>query len=196
MSGNESSNRKSTWYIVLVLSVLLLALAGYAGYVVYPRFDLPSVAGAGLLILASAAGIASFFSPCLFPLLLTLLGRETRGEQAEDEAALRRALGFAAALSAGATAFLLLVGVAIAVGGGSLFAQVTFTSLAGRIIRLVVGTFLIFLGLIQLGVLPFSFHGVEHLAEPLLKAQATLRREQPTLSFAVFGFGYLFAGFG
>ena len=81
-------------------------------------------------------------------------------------------------------------------GGGSVFAQVTFTSLAGRIVRLVVGILLILLGLIQVGVVSFSFHRVADLAQPILKAQAGIRRENPFLGFAIFGFGYLIAGFG
>ncbi len=67
---------------------------------------------------------------------------------------------------------------------------------AGRIIRLVVGTLLTFLGLIQLGKIPVSFHGVEELAQPILATQAELRRRTPYLSLAIFGFGYWIAGFG
>jgi hypothetical protein len=40
---------------VLAGAVALAGLAGYVGYVVYPRFDLPSVTGAGLLLLAAGA---------------------------------------------------------------------------------------------------------------------------------------------
>jgi hypothetical protein len=74
-------------YLLLVVAVAVVATAGYVGYVLYPRFDLPAQEGAGLLALAAAAGFASFFSPCSFPLLLGLLGRQavaqtTRGERA------------------------------------------------------------------------------------------------------------------
>jgi cytochrome c-type biogenesis protein len=196
MAENTSQNNGLIWYVLLILSVLLLALAGYLGYAVYPRFDLPSVTGSGLLILAAAAGIASFFSPCSFPLLLSLLSREIGIDEQEKRVHLGRPFSFAAALSVGATLFLTLAGAAIALGGGPLFAKVTFTSLAGRIIRLVIGALLTLLGLIQLEAVPISFHGVENLAQPLLKYQARLRREHPTLAFAIFGFGYLISGFG
>ena len=63
-------------YALLATGVALLGLAGYVGYVAYPRFHLPSVAGAALLALAAGAGVAAFFSPCSFSLLLTLLARE------------------------------------------------------------------------------------------------------------------------
>lgn len=196
MAEKASQNNSLTWYILLALGVLLLALAGFAGYVIYPRFDLPSVTGSGLLVLAAAAGIGSFFSPCSFPLLLTLLARQTRQNEQANRSNFGNALRFAMALSAGATVFLLITGTAIALGGGALFAQVTFTSTAGIVVRLVIGSLLILLGLIQLEVIPFSFHGVEDFAQPILKYQANLRREYPTLAFAVFGFGYLIAGFG
>jgi hypothetical protein len=64
-------------YAALVGATGAAAVAGYVGYVLYPRFDLPAATGASLLALAAAAGIASFFSPCSFPLAVTLLARDT-----------------------------------------------------------------------------------------------------------------------
>lgn len=181
-------------YAIFVLGVIVAALAGYIGYVLYPRFDLPSVQGAGLLVLAAAAGFASFFSPCSFPLLLGLLGRQAVAQTRGGEAA--RPVVFGGALAAGAGTFLLLTGIVIALGGRALFAGVTFTSPAGITIRGLVGGLLVLLGLIQVGMLPFSLHAVSTLARPLARWQAHLRRERPAAGFAVFGFGYVLAGFG
>jgi cytochrome c biogenesis protein CcdA/copper chaperone CopZ len=181
-------------YALLVVAVVVVALAGYIGYVLYPRFDLPAVQGAGLLALAAAAGFASFFSPCSFPLLLGLLGRQAVAQTKRGEAA--RPAVFGGALAAGAGIFLLLAGVVIAFGGQALFAGVTFTSPAGITIRSVVGGLLVLLGLIQTGVLPFSLHAVSDLALPLARWQARLRRERPVAGFGVFGFAYVLAGFG
>lgn len=197
-------------YGLLVLGIAVLAVAGYAGYELYPRFDLPAVEGAGLFLLAAGAGIASFFSPCAFPLLVTLLGRETGAREAGPPSGgnrtgppagpggdrLGRSLRFATALSLGAAAFLALAGLGIALGGSALFRDVTFTSVAGRILRAAVGGLLILLGLVQLGTLPSPLHAVESLARPLLGRQAELRRRRPTAGLALFGFGYLLAGFG
>lgn len=196
MPNEVSKNNQTIWYILFALGVVALAVAGYSGFVLYPKFDLPAVSGVGLLVLATAASIASFFSPCSFPLLVGLLARETGAEQDETGSVMRRAFRFATALSLGASLFLLLIGAGIAVGGGSLFEAVTFTSIPGRTIRLVVGSLLIFLGLIQAGVIPISFGGAEGIARPILQAQARLRRSSPSLGFALFGFGYLISGFG
>lgn len=190
----EANEGHDSRYAVLTVIVGLLALAGYIGYVLYPRFDLPAVSGAGLLVLAAAAGVGSFFSPCSFPLLVTLLSREVQPEERGQK--LPRAMRFGAALALGASVFLLLLGAAIALLGGALFEQVTFTSTAGRLIRGLIGLLLVTLGLVQLGVLSLPFHHVARIVRPMQQRQAELRRERPTLGFALFGFGYILAGFG
>jgi cytochrome c biogenesis protein CcdA len=173
---------------------VLAGLAGYVGYVLYPRFDLPSVTGAGLLLLAAGAGVAAFFSPCSFPLLLTLLARQVHGGPSANR--LRAALVFAGAFSAGAVAFVLSLGALIGLGGRGIASSVTFTSPTGIAIRILVGLLLVVLGLIQAEVLPVPFHAVEGLTRPILRRQASLRREHPVAGFATFGFAYLIVGFG
>lgn len=195
MTDTQDRDQTSLWYIAFAVGVAILALAGYGGYVLYPRFNLPAATGVSLLVLAAGAGIASFFSPCAFPLLVTLLAREAGSEQ-EQTRALARPLRFGLALAGGASLFLLLVGAGLAAGAAPLFEAVTFTSIAGRLIRLTVGIILIVLGLVQLGVIAAPFGVVEQSVRPLLTAQARLRRERPTLGFALFGFGYILAGFG
>jgi cytochrome c biogenesis protein CcdA len=198
-AGNRPREQTSPiWYWLLGLGVLLLGLAGYLGYVLYPRFGLPAIDGAALLILATGAGVASFFSPCSFPLLVTFLARQTR---IENRALLadRSKTGiviFASALSIGAAVFLLLVGIVIALGGESLFASITFTSPAGRLIRMIVGSLLILLGLMQTGKLPLSLYSVVSFSRPLLRLPSHLQQRSPLLATALFGFTYLLAGFG
>lgn len=178
-------------YSLLVAVTVAVAVAGYVGYVAYPRLDLPSVTGASLLLLAAAAGIASFFSPCSFPLAVTLLVR-----QATPMEGRRRLTRSSLWIGAGALLFLVITGALIAAGAGAFFKEVTFTSGAGIAIRAIVGSVLILLGLMQLNVLPVSFLAVEDAARPLLARQAQLRRRRPALAFGLFGFGYLLAGFG
>ncbi len=179
-------------YGLLAMPVVLLSIAGYTGYALYPRFDLPTASGLGLLVLAAAAGIASFFSPCSFPLLVTLLSRTEDGQQPSTW----RVLRFASALALGAILFLALVGLIISLGGDALFGGVTFTSTAGRVIRTVVGALLLLLGMAQLGYIRLPFYRVADIATPLMQGQAKLRRQHPTLGFGVYGFAYLLAGFG
>lgn len=192
--GAGEDERGFRRYAVLVVAIVLIAIAGYIGYVLYPRFDLPAVQGAGLLGLAAAAGIASFFSPCSFPLLVGLLGRQAVAQSRSGETA--KPAMFGGALALGAAVFMLLAGVVIALGGEALFAGVTFTSTAGITIRTIVGLLLILLGLIQTGILPLSLHAVSSAAQPISRAQARLRREHPVAGFGIFGFGYVLAGFG
>ena len=192
--NTTNSRQGRTRYLILVVAVVLVAVAGYVGYAVYPRFDLPAAEGLGLLGLAAAAGVASFFSPCSFPLLVTLLARQAV-DDAEAGRSARPAV-FGSSLALGAAVFMLLAGLVVAVGGEALFAGVTFTSTAGITIRVVVGALLVSLGLIQLGVIPVSMHAVSRVAQPLLRTQARMRRERPVAGFAVFGFGYVLAGFG
>lgn len=207
MSDGAQSQEVSTpaaLYWFMAFAVAFFSITAYTGYVVYSRFDLPAVTGAGLLLLAAGAGIASFFSPCAFPLLVTLLSREVGAkgaERGESDSSIStvRALRFASALSLGAAAFLVLTGIVLAVGGGTLFAQVTFTSTAGVATRIVVGVLLVVLGLVQAGVIGGgnAFRAIGGLARrPLARAQVELRQKNPTLRFVVYGFGYLLAGFG
>jgi cytochrome c biogenesis protein CcdA len=195
-------------YFLLAAGVVILALAGYSGYVLYPRFDLPAVTGVGLLLLAAAAGLAAFFSPCSFPLLVTLLARQTGGQTVKAEGRGRReegrrekagwpvALRFALAFSLGVTLFLILAGGLIALGGGRLFAGVTFTSTVGRIIRAVVGAGLFVLGLAQVGVIRLPFDRIAVAASPLWPKRSQLQQRPSLWGYTLYGFGYLLAGFG
>jgi cytochrome c biogenesis protein CcdA len=183
-------------YALLTVATAAVALLGYLGYLFYPRFDLPAGTGATLLVLAAGAGIASFFSPCSFPLLLSMLTRPLAAEAEGQGRPFRKAALFAAGLSVGASAFVVLVGLAIAAGASTYFDDVTFTSTAGITIRIVVGVLLITLGLIQLGVLPISFRRFEPAMHGYLRRQAQVRRRRPLVGFTLFGFGYLLAGFG
>ncbi len=188
-------------YGALALGVALLGLVGYLGFVVYPSLDLSAGVGVGLIALATAAGIASFFSPCSFPLLVGMLGRPVAERAGTDGArrSTRRSLAFAAALSFGVVVFLGLLGAVIALGGDAVVEGVDFTSTAGRVLRVSVGTFLILVGLIQIGHLRVPLRRFQPSLERFLRRQRRESRGQgpPRLGrFALFGFGYLAAGFG
>jgi cytochrome c biogenesis protein CcdA len=192
---SRTPTRQQVSYSLFALIVVLVSLAGYLGYVLYPRFDLPAVTGIGLFVLATGAGVACFFSPCSFPLLVAMLGRAT-GREVKPGTAGRNAARFAAGLTAGALLFLLLVGAIVGLAGTAVFAGVVFTSTEGIILRSVVGVLLIGLGLIQLNVLPIPLPPVQNLVEPLLDRSIDAPDSGSALRYVPFGFGYLVAGFG
>ncbi len=183
-----------TRYALLVLALVVAGVAGYGGYVLFPRFAQPSVVGAGLVALAAGAGVASFFSPCSFPLLLTLLSRGIAAERGGGR--VRAAVVFGGTFAAGAAVFTVLLGLLIGLGGRGLAGSITFTSAPGIGLRIAVGTLLVFLGLVQANVIPISLHAVERALRPLGEAHARLRRDRPLAGWALFGFGYLLIGFG
>ncbi len=61
--------------------------------------------------------------------------------------------------------------------------------------RTIVGLVLIFLGAVQLELLPFTLD-ISSIVRPLMKSQAQVRHQRPLLSFSILGFGYPLAGFG
>ncbi len=191
----------SVRYALLAVAIIGLALVGYIGFVVYPSLDLSAGVGVGLLVLAAAAGVASFFSPCSFPLLVGMLGRPfaDRADGEDQRQPTRDSLTFATALSLGVIAFLALLGTVIAFGGDALIKDVTFTSTAGRILRISVGVFMVFVALIQLNRLNISLRRFEPVMKSFLRRQrqaGRVRKQRPFLRFTMFGFGYLAAGVG
>ena len=198
MNGEDQRERDRTYaqarYALLALFLLLTGLGGYAGYMLYPRFDLPRAAGLGLLMLAVGAGVAAFFSPCSFALLLSLLSRRA-DPGAPQGTRLRRALVFAASMSVGAATFVIGVGLLVALGGQGIAGSVTFTSAAGIALRVVVGTVMAVFGLNLLGVYSIPWGGpVARLGRSL--GRRSFIERHPAPGFAAFGFGYLLAGFG
>lgn len=183
-------------YLYLIVGVFLITFAGYGTYALYPRFALEHQS-LSLPLLAVAAGLASFFSPCSFSLLAALLARESGiKEQGVSLSGVQRAGLFAGALALGACLFFVLAGGGLALGASALFASIMFTSTAGRLIRLITGVVLIALGLMQLEKLPNLLAFVTGAAAPLMRYQAQYRRQRPALSFFVLGFAYPAAGFG
>ena len=195
----EPSGASFVRYAALAIAVLVVGLVGYLGFVIYPRLDLSAGVGAGLIVLAAAAGIASFFSPCSFPLLVAMLARPVaeRAQTGDRRQPTRNSLAFATALSLGVVAFLALLGTAITLGGDVIIKDVTFTSTTGRILRMTAGAFLILVGLVQLGRITIPLRRFEPALNVFLLRQRREAREQPQLlQYGLFGFAYLAAGFG
>ncbi len=192
----SQDRRRIIAYAFAALGIVLASLAGYIGYALYPRFDLPAVTVTGLFVLAAGAGVASFFSPCSFPLLLALFGRSPSQERSGNRPNWRQTLPFALALSLGATVFLLIIGSVIAFAGAPIFEGVVFASTEGIILRSVVGAVLIILGLVQFGFIRLPLPPVQDLTDSLVESVREKKSAAGLGRVSLFGFGYLVAGFG
>lgn len=182
-------------YLLLSIGVTMFALAGYRVFIAFPQAPLPAAAGFGFLVLAAMAGFASLFSPCSFPLLLTLLSREADDPEG-DKGSRHRLLRFALIFSVGAAIFLLLTGAAMAIGAAPIMARFTFASPAGRLLRLFTGLVLIGFGWWQFQGRSFNAGWLNSLLQPLWQAEARLRHRRSSLHIGLYGFGYILAGFG
>lgn len=177
-------------YVGLITAVLLLALLGYTTFRLYPRLAQANPVGSGLLLLAITAGLASLFSPCSFPLLLTILTREASSKSRQS--LIRSTLAF----TMGVVLFLVLIGAVLAAGAGSFIAKMSFTSTAGRTLRLAVGLVLIGFGLWQMRGQSLNFVWLTRLLQPLWHTQTRWQRQKNVLSYGLYGFVYILAGFG
>jgi cytochrome c biogenesis protein CcdA len=191
----DPNTRRLASYALVALAVVAASIGGYLGYVLYPRFDMPGVSVLGLYVLAVGAGVACFFSPCSFPLLVSLFGRGP-GTAYAERPGWRQTIPFAAGLSLGAAIFLLIIGLIVALVGTAVFAGVVFTSTEGVILRSVIGVLLIILGLIQIGILRVPLPPVQDLADPLIETGHSASATRSVGRSSIFGFGYLVAGFG
>lgn len=177
-------------YLPFVGAVLLAAVIGFGSFIFYQGFSTQAVTGSSLVLLAIAAGVASLFSPCSFPLLVTLLAREVSDQSK------RTLVQTGAAFTFGVILFLTLLGAALALGAGSAVSQFTFTSATGRLLRGFVGIILIGFGVWQLKGKSLNFGWLNRLLTPLWTEQARMRRRRSSLSYGLYGFGYILAGFG
>lgn len=193
----ENIKNQSPWPATALLFALILgvSIVGYLGFTLYTSLELQKLNVGSLFLLAPIAGIAAFFSPCSFPLLATILGRTIDTDKPKS---IRRkqAFQYALALSVGVSAFLLLVGMLLALGAGSFLQNIETTSRYTQWLRIILGTILIVLSLIQIGKIPKIFHRLSDTSHGFLRAQAKIRRKNPWLGFLIYGFAYVIAGFG
>jgi hypothetical protein len=106
-------------YLGLILVLLALITAGYIGFRRFATAIMPQMGAYNLLALAVIAGVASFFSPCAFPLLPSYLSfyALTGRHNGERPAPPARALGLGLAAAAGVVTFNLILGSVIGLAG-------------------------------------------------------------------------------
>jgi cytochrome c-type biogenesis protein len=184
----------------VALTVLLLAVigAGYLGFRQFATAVMPQMGAFNLQALAVVAGVASFFSPCAFPLLPGYLSfYAAAGGDGRQPARPARALGLGLAAAAGVVTFTLILGAIIGLLGAGAGQALSISGPAPssfvRWFRGGVGVMLIVLGVAQ-------WRGV-NLKPRLADAFAWRTRPQretprPAATLYVYGLGYYAAGMG
>ncbi len=193
-TSTDAESRNSLRVFLTVGVVAIVAGAGYSGFRFAGWLDLGREAGAGVIALAVVTGLAAFFSPCSFALLLTLLA----GSERAATGARRRRDGVAVALAigAGASLFLLAVGVGVGLLGEGIVQSVGFSTTGGRILRGIVASVVITAGLVQLGLISIPFWRVTRFAQPIERRRVAVADRHQHRAQLLYGFGFVVAGFG
>ena len=153
MSTQRDSTQ--TWAQTVIWLALFVAMIA-AGYLGFRTFDgLPDMGSVNLYLLAVVAGVASFFSPCAFPLLPGYFSfYHSASQQKEDQAESNNAVRMGLAAALGVVSFNLVLGAAIALLGAGIGKGLSISgpepSVLVQIFRAVVGFVLIVLGIGQL----------------------------------------------
>ncbi|MDE1852871.1 MAG: cytochrome c biogenesis protein CcdA [Thaumarchaeota archaeon] len=177
-------------YAIVVLSVAALAFFGYLVFVAFLKDVMPAFPAYSLYFLSVVAGVATFFSPCSFPLLPGYLSLYYETDE-KSEGPLRR--GFVAAM--GVVSFNVVLGLLIATLGQG-FAS-SFSISSGNpssltlALRVGVGSVLVLLGLVQFSNTTFHSRALDTVTARLFS------RNEPNVSgLYLYGLGYSTAGIG
>jgi len=186
--------RRSGWVklILIVISVAVVALLGYFGFVVFLKDFMPAFSNYSLYLLSLAAGIATFFSPCSFPLLPGYLSVYYNAEESEgSKRSLRR--GFLAAM--GVLSFTIVLGLIVALLGQGVASSFSISSsnpsFFTRIFRIGLGAVLVSLGAVQLSNATFHNHLLDGLTRKFSSAVGSGDK-----GLYLYGFSYNAAGIG
>ncbi len=178
-------------YGLIILSVSLITLLGYLGFVAFLKQMMPAFSNYSLYLLATVAAVATFFSPCSFPLLPGYLSAYYKAESGERGRALRRGV-FA---TAGVVTFTFVVGAVIALLGQGVASSFSISSsnpsLFTRGLRIGLGAILVSLGAIQLSNVTFHSHALDALTNKFYSAARNGDK-----GLYLYGFGYNAAGIG
>ena len=172
---------ENTGVFKFILAAILLAVTGILGYFIFLGFMNKDQLLLSLFPLAVVAGLASFFSPCAFPLLPATVTANLKSNSKSSPLI----IGLVSA--SGLITLLLLVGLVIAFIGQSL-GELLQNNL--RVIRGVIGIFLVYLAYNQISD-KFHFGLLEKLT-PKISTTGGGGLKNAYL----YGFGYTLAGSG
>lgn len=167
-------------YVRIIMPAIVIAAIALAGYFVFLGFMNNDQTLVNLLPLAVVAGVASFFSPCAFPLLPSMVALDVENDSKHSP----KAKGLLAAV--GVLTFLVPLGIIIGFVGVPL-GNLLQDNL--NLIRSVIGVALIYLGYRQLKGMHFGFF--EKHAPKLSK-----KNQSKTSVPFMFGFSYVMIGSG
>jgi cytochrome c-type biogenesis protein len=198
--NGRSPTRAWLQYAAILLVLSLIVLIGYSGF---RAFAGGSVSTTNLYLLAVVAGVASFFSPCAFPLLPSYLSFYYAAEaeestQSEKKVGIGQGLKLGLASALGVMSFALVLGLIIALlgagAGKSLAISGAEPNQFVRIFRGVVGVVLFTLGVFQLTGRTLKPKFVDAFAYRT-RPQRNGRRSAATTLY-LYGLGYNAAGMG
>lgn len=185
-------------YAGWVSAVLLLILSGYYGFRVFATT--PDLSIFNLYTLAVAAGVASFFSPCAFPLLPSYFSfyQTAQADMGASSTPSNRALRLGIAAALGVITFNLVLGFGIAAMGSGIAKSLSISgpepSQFVRYFRGGVGVVLITLGIGQIIGWNLKPKFVDAFAYHTRPERAGKR--SPVLNLYLYGLGYNAAGMG
>jgi len=194
MSQNIGGRRLGGWLVFLATVVGVVA-TGYGIFEYFLKAFSPTAGTLSLLVFAVVAGIATFFSPCSFPLMPGFLTRHLQLVSGRSKASSVFANGAFAAL--GTLLFTSVLGLAVVLLGStfgdSLAISNTTPNLYVQVFRGLVGV-----ALVSLGVLGLRGTGIFHIdsLSSLGRKMVGNGERRPKLEMFAYGFGYISVGIG
>ena len=185
-------------YGALIIVFAVVIVTGYLGFRTFAMT--PTLSSANVYLFAIVAGVASFFSPCAFPLLPSYFSfYQTAGRRSDGPGkGAGKALKFGLAAALGVITFALILGAIIAVLGTGVAQSLSISAPEAsqfvRIFRGVVGAILLTLGIGQLLGWNLKPTFVDAFAFYTRPNQAGTRGSAANLY--LYGLGYNAAGMG
>jgi len=185
-------------YLGLIALLVLIVGLGYLGFRQFATQVMPQMGAFNLLALAVIAGIASFFSPCAFPLLPSYLSFYAMSGREDNQPVPRgRGLGLGLTAAAGVVTFTLILGAIIGLLGAGAGKALSISgpepSLFVRWFRGGVGVILVALGLVQW----FNVNLKPGLADKLAwHTRPNRQGNGGATTLYLYGLGYTAAGMG
>ncbi len=194
--GTNRLKAGGSWVLVAILVAALVAV-GYSVFVFFIKSFSPTTGTLSLLVFAVIAGIATFFSPCSFPLLPGYLTRHLQTIDKDPKKARTSVVSNGVAAAGGVFLFDLILGLATVLIGfsfaGSLGISGPSPNLYVRVFRGTVGAFLVLLGILNLrGTGIFHNDSLTSIGKRLMKNGEL----KPSRKMFAYGFGYVSVGIG